>query len=87
MILDLRHAVRQLRRQPLFAAVTIGVLALGIGASAALFSLVDAVLVRELPFADPRLMRGQARERAGGRASGHGADRFLLFRRWRAPSA
>jgi putative ABC transport system permease protein len=50
---DLRHAGRALVRRPLLFAVSAGALALGIGASTAVFSVVDAVLLRPLPFAEP----------------------------------
>ena len=53
MISDLRQALRALLRRPLLFAVAAGALALGIGASTAVFSVVDAVLLRPLPFAEP----------------------------------
>ncbi|HUG54711.1 MAG TPA: ABC transporter permease, partial [Vicinamibacteria bacterium] len=49
---DLRYAVRSLRRRPLLFLTGAGALALGIGASTAVFGVVDAVLMRPLPFAD-----------------------------------
>jgi predicted permease len=48
-----RHSFRLLRRSPVFAAVVILMLALGIGANTAVFSVVDGVLLRKLPYRDP----------------------------------
>jgi predicted permease len=50
---DLRIAARQFRKTPGFAITTIATLALGIGASTAIFSLVDGVMLRPLPFPQP----------------------------------
>jgi macrolide transport system ATP-binding/permease protein len=53
VVQDLRFALRQLRRNPGLALTGILVLALGIGASTAIFAFVDAVLIRPLPYAGP----------------------------------
>ena len=55
---DLIWAVRWLRHNPLFTTAVIVILALGIGVNTAVFSVVDAVLIRPLPYASPaRLVR------------------------------
>jgi predicted permease len=50
---DVRFTLRSLGRRPLFAAVAVVTLALGIGGATAMFSVVDGVLIRELPYRDP----------------------------------
>ena len=50
---DLRFSLRRVAKRPAFSAAVIGILALGIGSSVAMFSAVDAAMLRPLPFRDP----------------------------------
>ena len=73
LLLNLRLAMRQLRRTPGFAFTVVLTLALGIGATTAIFSLVEGVLLRPLPFHDPgaghieRRAEGAGPQRHAGR--------------------
>ncbi|MEO8429933.1 MAG: ABC transporter permease [Acidobacteriota bacterium] len=68
LIQDLKYAVRTLTKSPAFSAIAIATLALGIGANAAIFALVDRVMLRALPVRDPGEL---VLMRSPGPTSGH----------------
>jgi predicted permease len=62
LIQDMRHALRRLRLSPAFTISTVLTLALGIGATTSIFTLVDAVLLKSLPVANPAALYRLGRE-------------------------
>src|SRR5215212_7782718 len=83
LLQDLRYAVRTLIKNPGFAVLTIACLALGIGVNSTIFSVVDTVAIRPLPFRAPdRLVALHTTRRANGIERG-GAS-FLDVQDWRA---
>jgi putative ABC transport system permease protein len=82
-VLDLRQAVRSLAGRPGFALVAVLTVALGVGANAAIFTLVNAALLRSLPFPDPeQLMVVWARNADGGQLTVSWPE----YEDWRAQS-
>jgi len=83
---DLRFGIRQMAKAPGFAIAIILTIALGIGATTSIFSLVNAVLLRPLPFSDPdRLVAaGPVDDRRPDEASSVGVMSYPDFFDWRA---
>ena len=83
---DVRHAIRSLRRTPGFTAVALAVLTLSIGATTAIFSVVDAVIVRGLPFdeSDRLIVVGERNVKSSTSSSLHLAAPQNYLAYWRA---
>jgi putative ABC transport system permease protein len=77
---DLRYGARMLMQAPAFAAIAIVTLALGIGANTAIFSVLNAVLLQPLPFADPERLMSIGERAADGTANNVGYTTFLDWR-------
>ncbi len=78
---DTRYAVRSLLRTPTFTIASLATLALGIGANTAIFSVVDAVLLRPMPYPHPeRIVQLVRRTESSGENMGHTGLRYMFFR-------
>ena len=82
LLQDLRYAARTLINSPGFAAVTILCLALGIGVNSAIFSIVDTIAIRPLPFRDPDRLVTIGSTRVSNANDGGGVS-YLDLRDWR----
>src|SRR5262249_51691931 len=77
---DVRYAVRKLLRTPGFTLIAVLTLALGIGATTAMWAIVDGVLVRPLPYPDPgRLVRVSSKNKEG-KPNAMSASDYLDYR-------
>ncbi|MEE8117478.1 MAG: ABC transporter permease [Gemmatimonadales bacterium] len=79
LLSELRYAARTIGRRPGFAAVAIATLALGIGATTAIFSIVNGVLLRPLPYEDPSNLVLVDREPVGSQSRPAGRPRSMSF--------
>jgi len=88
LLADLRYALRTLKRSPLFAAVAILSLALGIGANTAIFTLIDQILLRQLPIREPeRLVMLYQRGSHNGSNMGDRMQSYPIYRDYQMKAA
>ena len=84
LLADLRHSVRVLRKAPGFLLVAVAALALGIGANTAIFSVVNVVLLKPLPYPEPDRIMRIARQFKEGRGDSTSIPKFMAWRKSQA---
>src|SRR5262245_37978382 len=77
---DLRYALRTMRRNLGFTAIALAALALGIGANAAIFTVVDAVLLQPLPYPQPDRIMKLGRKYPRGEGWSNSIPKFMVWR-------
>ena len=80
LLTDLRYALRMMRRDVSFTAVAVAALALGIGANTAIFTVVDAVLLQPLPYAQSDRIMRVARQFRTGIGNSVSIPKFMAWR-------
>ncbi|MGH7552825.1 MAG: ABC transporter permease, partial [Longimicrobiales bacterium] len=80
LVQDLRYALRMLRKNPAFAAVAVISIAIGIGANTAIFTLLDAVLLRALPVAEPERLAFIFSDRGESINANYSYPNYVAFR-------
>ena len=88
LIHDLKHTLRRLARTPLFPIITLVTLALGIGANTAIFSMINSVLLKPLPFPEPDRLVGVWQTAPGVNIKDLNASvaDYITYRQTRRPS-
>src|SRR5262245_30381289 len=84
LLADLRHSVRVLIKSPGFTLVAVLALALGIGANAAIFSVIDRVLLAPLPFPESERIMRVARQFPNGNGNSVSIPKFMAWRKSQA---